>query len=405
LVRVFWEAKSPFARIQFIAPPHVVDWLRQLKEIDHPNLRPDKRDRITYASPYKGDTAKSRKSLSAFVDTVSAALVNAHDAAFLAALVNALLKRHGRQRRTITAYLAELKTREAELVAIAQACPNPAAARKAGGLQPFTARRYADQRRYFATWLAEQYPQQQDGLAVDEIDGDKLNLFQDWMRSRYSIATYRSTRAYFASAWESAQAKGYASSNPWKSTELKPARDPRKAWPILTKDQIAAIAALPDTWDGNALQVLMYTGARPSDLAWLQRGEVDFGKKEIKFTQPKTGETKTVDMIGGVEIALRRQLNTHSALWVFPRDDDQQADRRYLVKRLNRALKAVTVDGLSLYSLRRTAATLMLDAGVPLDIVRAWIGHLDESMIWTYSQQTRERRQDAATKFTERLRA
>ena len=145
---------------------------------------------------------------------------------------------------------------------------------------------------------------------------------------------------------------------------------------------------------------LLMTGARPSEAFGLRWRNVDLDARVIQIEgalrwtgkDPETGkrgwtvgDTKTKKSKRSITIGvpLAAELRKHrlaaadkdpDAL-VFVSRDGTPLDRNNIRQRFNRIAKRAEIDGVTLYSLRHTFATLQLDQGVPVKVVSERLGH------------------------------
>ncbi len=77
--------------------------------------------------------------------------------------------------------------------------------------------------------------------------------------------------------------------------------------------------------------------------------------------------------------------------------------RAYLNKRFNHALKAIVGTHVSAHTFRRSAATLLDEAGVPLPIIRDYLGHATVEQTLLYIQRRQAGMAQAAEKLQAKL--
>lgn len=345
--------------------------------------------------------------------------------------------------KPLSEWFTEIADEEAALVRRHVEATDPTDARKRGGLAPQTARRYARLRRYLIDHLtaprATGTPQinvaQSSAisaksptnpaehrvivcnLTVADIDLAACQGWKQWMRAHYATGTYRVARVHLSGLWDRAVAVKWCERNPWRDRSLRPAKDPKRAWPILNTEQRHRLLALPDDdWRHRALKVMLLTGCRPSDLCGLRRGDVELERGRLRFLQPKTGEVKYVPIAPSLRLSLEAQLASHQGEWMFPKitrtqildrfeiadpgatsqeETAQQAqkcpilsfrqsERAWLDTTLGRLMRKLGLP--TPYCLRRTFATALLDAGTNKRNVQRWLGHKDSKITDLYDQ-------------------
>jgi integrase len=157
---------------------------------------------------------------------------------------------------------------------------------------------------------------------------------------------------------------------------------------------------------------LLSTGARPGEIDALRWDQVDFesrsitidhaikradGGRPIGIGPTKTGNRRDVEMTDVLVAALRRH-RTHEAerrlvagpIWtvdprwadlVFTSEVGTPVDPSHARRDFKKVCAHAGVPGLSLYEMRHTVASLMVDADVPLREVADLLGHKDLEMV------------------------
>ncbi|QFG22867.1 tyrosine-type recombinase/integrase [Actinomadura sp. WMMB 499] len=131
--------------------------------------------------------------------------------------------------------------------------------------------------------------------------------------------------------------------------------------------------------DAAAAALLICTGLRAAEVCGLTAGRItdDSGHRVLRV-RVKGGKTLAVPLPPRVRVLLDPLLDGRAGHeLVFVREGGRPLDRWRLTTALRRAACAAGVDHTRLtpHVLRATAATLLLDAGVPVDRVQAMLGH------------------------------
>jgi integrase len=171
-------------------------------------------------------------------------------------------------------------------------------------------------------------------------------------------------------------------------------RDPE----YLTFDETRRLlAAAPPQWRTFIL-VAVGTGLRLSELRALQWGDVDLERQRIRVSRnltragessPKSRRPRTVPLGRDLVEALRqwrmREAQPEGEL-VFGRDDGEALTPGQVRDAMHRAAKAAELRrGLRPGVLRHTFATQSAMAGVPINVVQAWMGHSDVRVTMRYA--------------------
>ncbi len=188
---------------------------------------------------------------------------------------------------------------------------------------------------------------------------------------------------------------------------------------IATPEQVAAIAAAV----GPRWEALVFTGAygglRWGELAALRRCDIDLASKTIAVTR-KLAEVNGQLSYGrpksaagrrtiGVPSFVARSLAVHIDLYalpgdnglVFPSPDGEPLRRSNFRRRVwEPATGEVGMSGFRFHDLRHTAAVMMLNNGVPINVVSQVLGHKDPAMtLRRYAHVLSDAQQIAADKI------
>eukprot|EP01041_Mallomonas_annulata_P017888 gene17888-36551_t len=194
-----------------------------------------------------------------------------------------------------------------------------------------------------------------------------------------------------------------------------------KAKESFTRQQYARLIAVltstaddaPRTATPSAYFIAMLnTGARPGEIDGLRWGEVDLegrsitfdfamkradGGKPIRIGATKSGNRRDLEMTELLASALRRHrvlqaerrlaagpLWTSDPRWadlVFTSEVGTPIDPSHARRDFKKMCTAANVSQLSLYEMRHTVASLMVDADIPLREVADLLGHKDLEMV------------------------
>jgi integrase len=262
---------------------------------------------------------------------------------------------------------------------------NPVQAKRQRLITPETATECERKRSYFLTFLAERG---YGVLKVGRVGVEHVAQFLDWMSAKgYQSTTQVGVKNYLSGLWRRGAHMGMVAANPFNHPDVRVAEvsipDENKVTFIQNQDlhgECARLYRLPDSDDNNGLILLMLTGARPSDLCTIQRGDVVTldGQSFIKDLQSKTGQRKLLPVTPFVAPVLARQFARHNGLYLFPFEAEAKvADkRRYWTKRWNRQVaRVVTVAHASCKTFRYTLETAGHALGLSPIIIDRLMGH------------------------------
>ena len=141
--------------------------------------------------------------------------------------------------------------------------------------------------------------------------------------------------------------------------------------------------------------VLIDTGMRVGEALRLEDRDLDFttahtGRPLIRIWQPKNGEPRSVPMTRRVELILRARSGDR------PFGDLTQWALRHVWDRAKTHLEFSSDRQFVPHCLRHTCASRLVQGGVPLPVVQAWLGHKTIQMTMRYAHLTPQNLMDAA---------
>ncbi len=241
---------------------------------------------------------------------------------------------------------------------------------------PHTRGAYARDLRQWAEWC--------DGFGVELLDVGRAHL-EAWARvleeAGRAPATVARKLAAVAGFYAYAAEEGAIARNPAAHVRRPRVGDDS---PTLGLDREEArrlldVAAEAGPRDRALVALLLYNGLRVSEACSADAGDLDTerGHRVLRVTR-KRGRREAVPLAPPTVEALDAYLAGRSSGPLLEANDGGRLDRHdagRIVRRLTRAAgigKAITP-----HSLRHTAVTLALDAGVPLRDVQDLAGHAD----------------------------
>lgn len=160
----------------------------------------------------------------------------------------------------------------------------------------------------------------------------------------------------------------------------------------LTKDEIdRLLVALKPVNNRQAAQdnydlvvLLLNFGARHQEIAHLPWKHVNFTERTVSIWRSKVGNGSTLPMTKMVyDVLKRRWDNRLSDQWVFT---NQSGGRRnYSSKGIRTAIKRAGLTGVTMRTLRHTAASIWVQNGMSLAEIQNMLGHTSPVMSMRYS--------------------
>ena len=157
---------------------------------------------------------------------------------------------------------------------------------------------------------------------------------------------------------------------------------------FLTKDEETALLDLLRSWDrtdhADVFALLIDTGFRPSELFRVEARDCDLKARTITLWETKTDYPRTISMTARARdlIAARMPTGTAPTHILFPFDKEWM---RYPWDRARNQLGYANDPQFVPYICRHTCASRLVQNGVPINVVREWMGHKTIQMTMRYA--------------------
>ena len=263
--------------------------------------------------------------------------------------------------------------------------------------------RYEQRVRIFTEWMQRNRPTAR-GLA--DVDKETAEAFMREIRARSAPKTFNDYRALLSQVWKVLDADaGLDGFNPWR--EIVPLDRETHTRRELTAEELArTVGALNGEWR-TLFALGIYTGLRLGDCLALTWGAVDLDRGFVQVIPHKTEKHGTVVRIplfpvlarilaekpprsrhGKILPGLEKEYTACPSVFsrrikaVFEAAGiETQGETERRNPKTKTARKAVEV---GFHSLRHTFVSLCANAGVPLHIVQAIVGHTNTAMTAHY---------------------
>lgn len=156
---------------------------------------------------------------------------------------------------------------------------------------------------------------------------------------------------------------------------------------LTTVEEIRLIQASPK-YLKDAIQIALNTGMRKGEILGLRWNWIDFDEDLILLpqTNTKSQESRKVPMNLIVrKILLERKLMSGGSSFVFPNEESKTGHLYWLNRSFKTACKKAQIEGLRFHDLRHTAATRLVESGIPLHAVAKLLGHSTVKITERYS--------------------
>jgi integrase len=149
---------------------------------------------------------------------------------------------------------------------------------------------------------------------------------------------------------------------------------------FLTSDELERLKGLMDESDWKLVAFAIETGLRRAEQFRLKWDQVDLENGVLTLPLPKGGKTRHVPLSDEATAILRSFTSFLRSAWVFQglRDATQPMDSRAFLRRsFEPCLRKAGIVGACWHSLRHTAASRRVMAGVDLVSIKEILGHRD----------------------------
>lgn len=265
-----------------------------------------------------------------------------------------------------------------------------------------------------------------EDVALQDVTAADVRRFKQAMVGvGLAPSTVGHAQGVLSTALNQAVADGAIPANP--CSRVRKPREARTMRTLSAEQAGLLVASVVGTRDEAAYLVALKLGPRPGELSALFWEDVDFGRGEVVFRRSvdthhagavwgptKTGEARTVALPGGVLDALgrHRALQAEERMaarsWkdgriVFPNRSGGVMRHNQRGREFARLLERAGLPKIRLHDCRHTAATLMLQAGVPVPTVSQILGHKNATQTLNRYSHVLTGHQAEAAKVMDRL--
>jgi site-specific recombinase XerD len=282
---------------------------------------------------------------------------------------------------------------------------------KTRGLSGNTVRAYRDAFRLLFTYMATERDTPPERVSLSGLRKDVIEEWLAWLEeSRGCTAKTRNHRlaalvtfARFAIQEDFDYAMAFCSA----IERIPRKRHPKQTAPIhLSREEMTILLRLPDSTskigqrDKVVLSTLYATGARAQEICDLKVGDVRFGKTMTVTLHGKGGKTRTVIipqqcarlLRSYIEHSLGTGLAGNNGVFMF----SSQTHRHMtvscveaIVKKYIKQAKALRPDlfrnNYTPHSFRHSISMHMLESGIPLPVIKTFLGHVSISSTLVYA--------------------
>jgi len=242
---------------------------------------------------------------------------------------------------------------------------------------------------YNATLLLQKF----DGAILQSITTKTIN---DFINTRLAAGVRGQTINHqvrlLASIFKWSIERGYVVENP--ARKVKKFREGPGREFFLSEEQSALLLEKIDDRFRLLVLAALHTAAGRGELIKLLWSDLDIEKRLVTFRDCKNGEDRTVPLSATLTAALKRLPRPIAGGPVFRTPAGKPLTPTIIRRPFRKAVKAADLVGFRIHDLRHSAASFMVQAGVPLNTVRAILGHKSLSMVLRYSHLAPEHLRD-----------
>ena len=124
----------------------------------------------------------------------------------------------------------------------------------------------------------------------------------------------------------------------------------------------------------EAVKVLLYTGFRCGELWRLEKQDIDLKRKTMTAWQTKNGHPRTIPIVDCIMPVIQKRMEASESEKLFPEGSNQWLRTAWDKARY---LMGLSDDPQFVpHCLRHSCATRLSQQGVPLPVIKKWLGHM-----------------------------
>jgi integrase len=242
---------------------------------------------------------------------------------------------------------------------------------------------------YNATLLLRRF----DGVILQSITPKTINDFID---ARLAAGVLRQTINHqlrlLSSTFKWSIARGDAVENPVKKVNTAGTGAGRQFF--LTAEQADLLLEKVDARYRLFVLAALHTTARRGELVKLVWSDLDLERRLVTFRDTKNGDDRTVPLSATLTAGLKALPRPIAGGPVFRTASGSPLTPTIIRRHFGKAVCAAGLVGFRFHDLRHSGASFMVQAGVPLNTVRAILGHKSLSMVLRYAHLAPEHLRD-----------
>jgi len=259
------------------------------------------------------------------------------------------------------------------------------------------------------------------GLEIGEVSSEQAQRFlnQKLASKELDWDTVRNIRIVFSSVMSLAVKYSYLDRNPVRGTTLPPEPE-RSSTPLPDETGLHRLSRELGLMDSIIMRLLAKTGVRIGELRALRWRRINLEKRTLEvassifrgeYSQPKSRKgLRIIDLDPEAADMLRTWRMRHpeagedDLVFPSPRNPARPFAHNRALERLQKTARALGLPHVTFHRLRHWNATVMDEAGVPMRVMKARLGHSSLHTTERYMEARRQEGMRAAEAVSERLR-
>ena len=253
---------------------------------------------------------------------------------------------------------------------------------------------YESQYETFANWMKKAYPKVTELRKVTAAEAD---AFSSYLLTSYSANTHNKYITLLAYVWKVLKEPARITDNPWgqivkKSVTMHVRRE-------LTVEELTRVCGKLEGEMRLLFALGIYTGLRLGDCATMEWGKIDLARGFLQTNPHKTSKTLVRIPLHPTLAGMLSEIpsNEHTGFVLKEIAETYLHNSSILTHRIKKAFTSAGIkttakckDGknarvdVGFHSLRHTFVSLSANAGVPLTVVQAIVGHTNPMMTRHY---------------------
>ena len=228
---------------------------------------------------------------------------------------------------------------------------------------------------------------------LSSITAEDVEAFDADRRSKRAASTANRSLAVLKQMFGCAIRWKHLLVNP--ATDLALEKEPPGRERFLDADEASRLLARCKPWLHLVVLAALQTGARQGELLALDWSDVDLERGLIYLRKTKNGEARRVRLSAPLKAALAEAPSKFAGGPVFLNASGEPLVRACIRGPFKTACKRAWIANCRFHDLRHTAASWLVQAGIPLNTVRDILGHKSITMTLRYAHLAPNHHDDA----------